>query len=163
MQLFQDQCEDIIQAKAIINPSELWQCDINILTPSLFKKNCKTKLITGRLQVVVDSIEELSASYSPLLYCSNLSGYVGLTNILFDQNPLVLKKNEQSTMNGVLEVSNNSELPISLFVRQNNKYSSEFSIHPDKFQLAINEKIKLKIVHSPLKSLNNIKYVCNFC
>lgn len=119
-------------------------------------------MITGRLQIVVDSIEELSTNYSPLLYCSNLSGYVGLTNISFDQNPLLLKKNEQSIMNGILEVANNSELPICLFVRQNNKHSSEFSIQPDKFQLAINEKIKLKIVHSPLKSLNHIKYVWNF-
>ncbi|VVC30296.1 Hypothetical protein CINCED_3A007704 [Cinara cedri] len=143
--LNQDQCEDIIQAKGIINPSELWQCDINILTPSFTTNKCKTKLITGRLQIVLDSVEELSQNYSPLLYCSNLSGSVGCTSISFDQNPLMLKKTGHSTLNGILEISNNSELLVNLSVQQNNKPSPEFTIQPDRFQLAVNEKIKIKI------------------
>lgn len=135
----------------------MWQCDINILTPSISKNNLKTKLITGRLQIVLDSVEELSHNYSPLLYCSNLSGRVGFTNISFDQNPLTLKKHIQSTLEGVIEITNNSELPISLFVKQKNK-NSEFTIQPDQFQLAINEKAKMKIVHLPSKSFNYFKY-----
>lgn len=156
--MFQDGCEDTIQAKAIINPSELWQCDINILTPSFSKNNSKTKSITGRLQIILDSIEELSDNYSPLLYCSNLSGRIGFTNITFNPNPLILKKNGLSTLNGVIEITNNSELPISLFVRQNSKHSSEFTIKPDKFQLAVNEKLKMNIVYSPSKSSNYFTY-----
>lgn len=92
-----------------------------------------------------------------MLYCSNLSGHVGLTRISFDQNPLILKRNGQLTSNGVLEISNNSELPICLFVQQNIN-DSGFSIRPDKFQLAINEKIKLKIETNSSKSFN-FKYV----
>lgn len=154
---FQNQCEDIIQAKAIINPSELWQCDLSMLT-SYLPKNCgKKKFITGRLQVVLDVVEELSANYTPLLHCSNLSGFICLTSISFNQNPLVLKKNIHSTFNGVIEISNNSELPISLFVRQNSKQCSELTIQPNKFQLNINESIKMKIVYTPTKSLNNFK------
>lgn len=156
--MFQNHCEDIIQVKAVINPSELWQCDVNILTPNLSKNNSKTKLITSRLQIVLDSIEELSTNYSPLLYCSNLSGHVGLTRISFDQNPLMLKKNGQSTSIGVLEITNISELPICLFVQQNNTNDTEFSIRPDKFQLAIKEKIKLKIETISSK-LFNLKFV----
>lgn len=127
------------------------------MTPNLSKNNSKTKLITSRLQIVLDSVAELSTNYSPLLYCSNLSGHVGLTRISFDQNPLILKKNGQSTLNGVLEISNNSELPICLFVQQN-KNDSGFSIRPDKFQLVINEKIKLKI-ETILSKPFNFKYV----
>jgi len=140
----------------------LWQCDVNILTPSFSKNNHKTKLITGRLQIVLDSIEELSHNYSPLLYCANLSGHVGFTSISFDQNPLTLKKHGQSTLDGIVEITNNSELPISLFVQQNNKHYSEFIIQPDQFQLAINEKAKMKIVYFPSKSFNYFKYFCHF-
>jgi len=133
-----------------------------MLAPNLSKNNCKIKSITGRLRIVLDSVEELSTNYSPLLYSSNLSGNVGITCISFDQNPLVLKKNGQSTLDGILEVSNNSELPINLFVRQNNKHCSTISIQPEKFQLAINEKIKLKIVYFPGKSFNFVGYVCHY-
>lgn len=158
--MFQDQHEDTVLAKAIINPSELWQCDVNILTKSFFINNNKTNLITGRLRVMLDSVEELSPYYSPLLFCSNLSGRAGQTCISFDHNPLILKRNGQSSLNGILEVSNNSELPICLYyVQQNNKNCSQFSIQPDQFHLAVNEKIKLKIVHIPSKSLNYFKYV----
>lgn len=155
---FQDQSEDIFQAKAIINPSEMWECDINILTSSFSNCNSKIKLITGRLLVVLDSIEELSANYSPLLYSSNLSGRVGYTSISFDQNPLTLQTNGHFTSNGIIEVSNKSELPISLFVRRYNKELSDFTIQPDKFQLDINEKAKLKIVYSPTNAIDYIKY-----
>lgn len=139
----------------------MWQCDVNILTPIFLKNNCKTKSITGRLRIVLDSIEKLSDNYSPLLYFSNLSGRIGFTNISFDQNPLILKKNGQSTLSGVIEISNNSELPISLFVRKNSKHSSEFTIQPDKFQLAVNEKLKMNIVYSPTKSSNYFTYFCH--
>lgn len=159
--MFQDHCEDIIQARAIINPSELWQCDVNILTPNILKNNTKNNVINGRLRIVLDSVEELSTNYSPLLYCSNLLGHVGLTNISFDQNPLTLKKNGQS-MNGILEITNNSELPINLFAHQNTKQSSEFTIQPDKFKLAVNEKIKLKIMYFPSKLFNYPKYFSHF-
>lgn len=115
------------------------------------------KLITGRLQILLDSVEELSQNYSPLLYCSNLSGSVGHTSISFDPNPLILKKTGNSTLNGVLEISNNSELPISLYVQQNIKPSPEISIQPDRFHLAINEKIKIKIAYLLSKAFNSIK------
>lgn len=157
--MFQDHCEDVVQAKAIINPSELWRCDVNILTPNILKNNPKKKLINGRLRIVLDSVEELSTNYSPLLYCSNLLGHVGLTSISFDQNPLTLKKSGQSIFSGVVEVTNNSELPINLFTHQNNKQSSDFTIQPDKFRLAVNEKIKLKIMYFPSKLFNYPKYL----
>ncbi|XP_025411183.1 uncharacterized protein LOC112684083 isoform X2 [Sipha flava] len=154
--LNQDQIEDIFQAKAIINPSELWECDLNILTSSFSTNNHKIKLITGRLLVFLDSVEDLSTNYSPLLYCSNLLGRVCFTSISFDQNPLILQTNGHSTLNGVLEVSNNSELPISLFVQKNSKEHTDFTIQPNQFQLAINEKIKIKISYSPINSINFI-------
>lgn len=150
--VFQDHCEDTVQAKAIIDPSELWQCDINILTLSLSKKNCKTMLITGRIQVVLDSVEDVSSNYSPLLYCSNLSGRVGFTSISFDQSPLILKRNGHNLLSGVVEVINNSELPVNLFVQQNNKQCSEFIVQPDNFQLPLNGQIKLKIGYLLSKS-----------
>lgn len=129
-----------------------------MLTSNL-PKNCdKRKLITGRLQVVLDVVEELSANYSPLLHCSNLSGFVGLTSISFDQNPVMLKKNVHSTtLNGVVEICNNSELPISLFVQRNSKRCSELTIQPNKFQLDINQSIKMNVVYTPIKSHNNFK------
>lgn len=138
----------------------MWQCDINIFTSSFSKNNCKTKSITGRLRIVLDSVEELSENYSPLLFSSNLSGRIGLTNISFDQNPLILKKNGQSTLSGIIEISNNSELPISLFVRQNSKHCSEFTILPDEFNLAVNEKLKMSIIYSPSTSFNYFMYFC---
>lgn len=156
--MFQNQTEDIFQAKAIINPSELWECDLNILTSSFSTNNPKIKLITGRLLVILDSVEELSTNYSPLLYCSNLLGRVCFTSISFDQNPLILQANEHSTLNGVLEVFNKSEMPISLFIRKNSIEHNDFTIQPNKFQLAINEKTKLKIAYSPINSINFIKY-----
>lgn len=137
----------------------MWQCDLNILTPNFSKNNCKTKLITGRLKVVLDSVEEIATNYSSLLYSSNLLGRVGLTDISFDQNPLTLKKYGHSTMCGVIEIYNNSEMPLSLFVLQNSKQLSEFNIQPDKFQLAVDERIKMKITYSPSNSLNYFKYL----
>jgi hypothetical protein len=151
--LFQDNC-DVIQGKAILKPSELWQCDVNILTTHFSKINCK---LTGRLQIVLDSVEELSTNYSPLLFCSNLTGCVGFTSISFDQNPLLLQKTGQFSLNGTIEITNNSEIPISLVVQQNNKQCAEFTIQPDKFKLAINEKVKLKVVFFPSKSINSFK------
>lgn len=152
--MFQDNCDDIIQAKAILNPSELWQCDVNILTTHFSKTNCK---LTGRLQVVLDSVEQLSTNYSPLLYCSNLTGRVGFTSISFDQNPLLLQKNGQFSFNGTIEITNNSEIPISLVAQQNNKKSTEFTILPDKFNIAVNEKVKMTVVFFPSKSINYFK------
>lgn len=159
--ILKDHCEDVVQAKAIINPSELWQCDLNILTPS-FTENSKTKLITGRLRIVLDSVEELSPNYSPLLYYSNLSGRVGFTSISFNQDPLILQQNGNSTFNGAIEVYNNGELPLSLLVREKNNQCSELTIYPKTFQLSINEKLKLKIVYSPSKSFNYFKYVYHY-
>ncbi|KAF0769800.1 Centrosomal protein, partial [Aphis craccivora] len=147
--LSQDNC-DVIQGKAILNPSELWQCYVNIRTTHFSKSNCK---LTGRLQVVLDSVEELSINYSPLLFCSNLTGCVGFTSISFDQNPLLLQKTGQFSLNGTIEITNNSELPISLVVQQKNKQCAEFTIQPDKFKLGVNEKVKLKIVFFPSKSI----------
>ncbi|XP_025209054.1 uncharacterized protein LOC112604302 isoform X2 [Melanaphis sacchari] len=149
--LSQDNC-DVIQAKAILNPSELWQCYVNILTADFSKSNCK---LTGRLQVVLDSVEELSTNYSPLLFCSNLTGCVCLTSISFDQNPLLLQKTGQFLLNGTIEITNNSEIPISLVVQQNNKQCAEFTIQPDEFKLAVNEKVKLKVVFFPSKTINS--------
>lgn len=138
----------------------MWQCDLNILTPSFLNNDHNIKFLTGRLQIVLDSIEELSQNYSSLLFCSNLSGRVGFTSISFDQNPLTLKKHRQSTLDGAVEITNNSELPISLFVQQNKH--SEFTVQPDQFQLDINEKAKMKIVYFPSKSFNYFKYFCHF-
>lgn len=152
----------MVQAKAIINPSELWQCDVNISTPGFTENNCKIKLITGRLQIVLDSVEELSPNYSPLLYNSNLVGQVGFTSISFNQNPLVLQKNGHNIFNGAIEVYNNSELPISLIVQQKSKQCSELTIQPQQFQLSIKEKIKLKIVYRPSKSFIYFKCVYYF-
>ncbi|KAE9544950.1 hypothetical protein AGLY_000493 [Aphis glycines] len=149
--LSQDNC-DVIQGKAILNPSELWQCYVNFRTAHFSKSNCK---LTGRLQVVLDSVEELSTNYSPLLFCSNLTGCVGFTSISFDQNPLLLQKTGQFSLNGTIEITNNSELPISLVVQQNNKQCAEFTIQPDKFKLPVNEKVKLKVVFFPSKSINS--------
>ncbi|XP_027853782.2 uncharacterized protein LOC114132508 isoform X2 [Aphis gossypii] len=149
--LSQDNC-DVIQGKAILNPSELWQCYVNFRTAHFSKSNCK---LTGRLQVVLDSVEELSTNYSPLLFCSNLTGCVGFTSISFDQNPLLLQKTGQFSLNGTIEITNNSELPISLVVQQNNKQCAEFTIQPDKFKLGVNEKVKLKVVFFPSKSINS--------
>lgn len=143
---------DVIQGKAILNPSELWQCYVNIRTTHFSKSNCK---LTGRLQVVLDSVEELSTNYSPLLFCSNLTGCVGFTSISFDQKPLLLQKTGQFSLNGTIEITNNSELPISLVVQQNNKQCAEFTIQPDKFKLGVNEKVKLKVVFFPSKSINS--------
>ncbi|XP_016658195.1 uncharacterized protein LOC100161585 isoform X2 [Acyrthosiphon pisum] len=149
--LNQDNCDDIIQAKAILKPSELWQCDVNMLTTHFSKTNCK---LTGRLQVVLDSVEQLSTNYSPLLYCCNLTGRVGFTSISFDQNPLLLQKSGRYSLNGTIEITNNSEIPISLSVLQNNKQCGEFTIQPDKFKLAVKEKVKMNVVFSPSKSIN---------
>lgn len=137
----------------------MWQCDVNISTPSFTENNCKIKLVTGRLQIVLDSVEELSSNYSPLLFNSNLFGQVGFTSISFDQNPLILQKNGHSIYNGTIEVCNDSELPISLFVEQKCKQYSELTIHPQQFQLSIKEKMKLKIVYRPSKSFNYFKCV----
>jgi len=143
--LFQDNYDEIIQAKAILNPSELWQCNVNMLTTHFSKTNCK---LTGRLQVVLDSVEQLSTNYSPLLYCSNLIGHVGFTSISFNQNPLLLQRSGQYSLNGSIEITNNSEIPISLVVLQNSKQCAEFTVQPDKFQLAVNEKIKMNVMFS---------------
>lgn len=115
------------------------------------------KLITGRLQIVIDSVEELSPNYSPLLYNSNLSGHVGFTSISFNQNPLILQRNGHSTFNGTIELCNNSELPLSLFVQQKSNPSSELIIQPRQFQLSVNEKMKIKIIYCPSNSY--LKYV----
>lgn len=139
----------------------MWQCDINLITPSISKNNCQTKFITGRLQIILDSVEELSTNYSPLLYSSNLLGRVGLTSISFDQNPLILKKNEPFILNGVVNITNNSELPITLFVAHNSRKCSQLNFQPDKFQLDINEKIKMKIMYFPSNSSNYFKYFYN--
>ncbi|XP_022167915.1 uncharacterized protein LOC111032049 isoform X2 [Myzus persicae] len=152
--LNQDNCDDIIQAKAILNPSELWQCEVNMLTTNFSKTNCK---LTGRLQVVLDSVEQLSTNYSPLLYCSNLTGRVGFTSISFDQNPLLLQKSGQFSLNGAIEITNNSEIPISLIVQQKDKQCAEFTIQPDKFKLAVNEKVKINVVFLPTKPINYFK------
>lgn len=152
--MFQDNCDDIIQAKAILKPSELWQCDVNMLTTHFSKTNSK---ITGRLQVVLDSVEQLSTNYSPLLYCCNLTGRVCFTSISFDRNPLLLHKSGQYSLNGTIEITNNSEIPISLNVLQNNKQSGEFTIQPDKFNLDVKEKVKINVVFSPSKSINYFK------
>lgn len=152
--MFQDNCDDIIQAKAILNPSELWQCDVNMVTTHFSKTNCK---LTGRLQVVLDSVEQLSTNYSPLLYCSNLIGRVGFTSISFDQNPLLLQKSGQFSLNGTIEITNNGEIPISLIVLQNNKQCAEFTIQPDQFKLTVNEKVKMNVVFSSSKSINYFK------
>jgi len=152
--LLQDNCDDIIQAKAILKPSELWQCDVNMLTTHFSKTNCK---LTGRLQVVLDSVEQLSTNYSPLLYCCNLTGRIGFTSISFDQNPLLLQKSGQYSLNGTIEITNNSEIPISLSVLQNNKQCGEFTIQPDKFKLAVKEKVKMNVMFSPSKSINYFK------
>lgn len=149
--LNQDNCDDIIQAKAILNPTELWQCDVNILTGHFSKTNCK---LTGRLQIVLDSVEQLYTNYSPLLYSSNLTGRVGFTSISFDQNPLLLQKTGQFSLNGIIEVTNNGEIPISLIIQKNNNPSTEFTIQPDKFNLAVNEKIKMNVVCFPPKPIN---------
>lgn len=106
---------------------------------------------------MLDTVGELSQNYSPLLYCSNLSGSVGHTSISFDQNPVILKKKGNSLLHGILEIFNNSELPISLSVQQNAKPSPEFTIQPDRFQLAINEKFKIKICYFPSSAFNNFK------
>jgi len=127
---------------------------VNIRTTHFSKSNCK---LTGRLQVVLDSVEELSINYSPLLFCSNLTGCVGFTSISFDQNPLLLQKTGQFSLNGTIEITNNSELPISLVVQQKNKQCAEFTIQPDKFKLGVNEKVKLKIVFFPSKSIISFK------
>jgi len=125
-----------------------------MLTTHFSKTNYK---LTGRLQVVLDSVEQLSTNYSPLLYCSNLSGRVGFTSISFDQNPLLLQKSGQFSLNGTIEVTNKSEIPISLFVQQNNKQCAEFTIQPDKFKLAVNEKVKMNVVFLPSKPINCFK------
>ncbi|KAL4149337.1 hypothetical protein QTP88_003302 [Uroleucon formosanum] len=149
--LNQDNCDDIIQAKAILNPSELWQCDVNMSTTHFSKTNCK---LTGRLQILLDTVEQLSTNYSPLLYCSNLTGRVGFTSISFDQNPLLLQKSGQYSLNGTIEITNNSEIPISLSVLQNNKQYGEFTIQPDKFKLAVKKKVKINVVFFSSKSIN---------
>lgn len=131
----------------------MWQCDFNILTTHFSKTDCK---LTGRLQVVLDSVEELS-TYSPLLYCSNLTGRVGFTSISFDQNPLLLQKTGQFSLHGTVEITNNSEMPISLVVQQDNKQRAEFTIQPDKFKLAINKKVKMKVMFFPSKSISYFK------
>lgn len=160
--MFKDHCEDIVQAKAIINPSELWQCDVNVSTPRITENDCKIKLISGRLQIVLDSVEELSPYYSPLLYNSNLVGQVGFTSISFNQNPLILQKNGHSAFNGAIEVCNTGELPINLFVQQKSKQCSELIIQPQQFQLSIKEKMKLKIICHPSLSFNYFKCVYYF-
>lgn len=152
--MFQDNCDDIIQAKAILNPSELWQCDVNMSTTHFSKTNCK---LTGRLQILLDTVEQLSTNYSPLLYCSNLTGRVGFTSISFDQNPLLLQKSGQYSLNGTIEITNNSEIPISLSVLQNNKQYGEFTIQPDKFKLAVKKKVKINVVFFSSKSINYFK------
>lgn len=115
-------------------------------------------LITGRIQIVLDSVEELSTNYSPLLFSSNLLGRIGLTSISFDQNPLILKKYGPLMLNGVVEITNNSELPITLSVTQNSKKCSELNFQPDKFQLDINEKMKMKIIFCQSNSSNYFRY-----
>jgi len=125
-----------------------------MLTTHFSKTNCK---LIGRLQVVLDSVEQLSTNYSPLLFCSNLIGRVGFTSISFDQNPLLLQKSGQYSLNGSIEITNNSEIPVSLIVQQNNKQCAEFTIQPDKFQLAVNEKIKMNVVFSPSKPTKYFK------
>lgn len=131
---------------------------MHFLTSTFSKNNSKIKLLTGRLLIILDSVEELSTNYSPLLYCSNLSGRVGFTSITFDQNPLILQTNGNNTLNGVIQVSNNSVFPINLFIQKNSKEHTDFSIQPEKFQLAINENAKIKIAYSPTNSMNYIKY-----
>lgn len=125
-----------------------------MLTTHFSKTNCK---LTGRLQVVLDSVEELSTNYSPLLYCSNLIGRVSFTSISFDQNPLLLQKSGQYLLNGTIEITNNSEIPVSLIVQQNNKQCAEFTIQPDKFQLTVSEKIKMNVLFSPSKPTKYFK------
>jgi len=68
-----------------------------------------------------------------------------------------LQKSGQYSLNGTIEITNNSEIPISLSVLQNNKQYGEFIIQPDKFKLAVKEKVKMNVVFSSSKPINNFK------
>ncbi|XP_050531847.1 uncharacterized protein LOC126900284 isoform X2 [Daktulosphaira vitifoliae] len=142
--LNQEDSSDIIQIKAVIKPTELWKCNVNFIT-SILPYDTIKKSIAGRLRITLDSVEELMTTYSPLLYSSNLCGSIIQTSIIFDQNPLVLKKQGSSLMGGIVEVKNNSLQPISLFIKLKHEKCSLLTISPNKLQLEENEKAKVNI------------------